>query len=77
MKHLSIDEAIAFVSMKEINASTLELAAKVNGHIRECSQCLDSIRSLQKLYDEFEKRNFSCSFKSFVESGMKKSDECR
>lgn len=55
MKHLTVDEIVDFVTFEKIDNKSLENAAKVNTHIRQCSGCLRKVRAFQMVYDEFEK----------------------
>ena len=66
MKHLTVDEILDFVSLTELNSKSIELSAKVNGHIRECDRCLKLVRAFQMLYDEFSNLNSSGSFKNYL-----------
>ena len=50
MKHLTIDEMIAFVSISELNTASLELASKVNTHIIECDLCRNKVRAFQEVF---------------------------
>ena len=55
MTHLTVDEIIEFVSMDEFSADALEFSQLVNGHIRQCDECLESVRSFQLIYDSFKR----------------------
>ena len=50
--HLSVDEIIEFVSFSGISEETLTLSAKVNGHIRDCAECMERVTAFQDVYDE-------------------------
>lgn len=52
MKHLTIDEIIAFVSISELNKASLELASKVNTHIVKCDMCRNKVSAFQDVLDE-------------------------
>lgn len=54
MKHLTVDEIVDFVTFERIDNKSLENAAKVNTHIRQCSECLRKVRAFQMVYDEFK-----------------------
>ncbi len=66
MKLLSLDEIIAFVSASRLDAQTLELTKKVNGHIRSCDICLKLVQAFQLLYDEFCAGNASGDFTQYI-----------
>lgn len=62
MEHLKLEQIIEFVSMTEINPETLALSSKVVGHIRECQECLDKVKSFRLVYDEFVKLGNEAAF---------------
>ncbi|MBR2043033.1 MAG: hypothetical protein IJ946_01700 [Clostridia bacterium] len=66
MKHLTVDEIIAFVSFEEENESTVRLASKVNGHICSCSQCFEKVCAFQTVYDELTKIGREANLQKFV-----------
>ncbi len=66
MNHLSFEEITDFVSLTELNAESLALASKVNGHICRCQKCLDLVRAFQRIYDEFCELHTRCSFKEYI-----------
>lgn len=68
MKHLTIDQIISFVSLCKLDEQALELSCLVNEHIRECSDCLQQVRSFQDVYDEFLRIQSVGDFKSFAYS---------
>lgn len=68
MKHLTVDEMIDFVSLTELNADALMLSATVNGHIRQCEQCLNHVRAFQMIHDEFSRIKRSGDFKEFLKA---------
>ncbi len=70
MEHLKTDEIIEFVSAKKLTDESIELATKVNGHIRNCSQCLKVVRSFQMIFDEFERMSSGGSFKKFMDEKL-------
>lgn len=51
MKHLTVEEMIAFVTADVPDAESTALAAKVNTHIRSCAECFDALRAFQEVYD--------------------------
>ncbi len=67
MEHLTTEEIINFVSASKIDGDFICLAAKVNGHIRHCEQCLNAVRSYQILYDEFRRMYVNGDFKTFTD----------
>ncbi len=67
MSHLTVEEIVRFVSLTELNAEALELAATVNGHIRSCEGCRRLVDAYQAIYDEFSGLNINCDFEGFVE----------
>ena len=54
MKHLTVEDIAEFVSFTKLNSETLELAARVNTHIRECKECRELVRAHQIIHDEFK-----------------------
>ena len=66
MKHLTIDEIIAFVSICELNDETKALSAKVNAHVSRCKKCLELVNAYQLIYDEFDAIGMGCSFNDYV-----------
>lgn len=55
MKHLTIDEMIAFVSISELDTASLELASRVNTHIVKCDLCRSKVSAFQEVFDELNK----------------------
>ena len=47
MKHLTLEEMTAFISFQSLDGDSVELAAKVNGHICRCKECRDKLRAFQ------------------------------
>ncbi len=47
MKHLTIDEIIAFVTMDALTDENIQFAAKVNGHIIACEKCREKVTAFQ------------------------------
>lgn len=66
MKHLTVEDIIDFVSFNELTAETLDLASKVNGHIRSCEECLKKVDAFQTVFDEFCKINSVAGFKEQI-----------
>lgn len=55
MKHIDIDEMLEFVSFSKLDGHTLELSRRVNGHLRTCDQCRETVCALQAVYDGLSK----------------------
>ena len=51
MKHVTVDEMIAFVSMDTLDEASLALASKVTTHIRSCTRCKGTLRAFQLICD--------------------------
>ena len=66
MHHLTFEEMTDFVSMTELNAESMTLASKVNGHISRCSKCLELVRAYQCIYDEFRALRIKGLFADFA-----------
>lgn len=56
MKHLSIEEIIDYVMVSKVNAETLDLLSRVNGHIRNCTECKEKVLAFETINDELRKR---------------------
>ncbi len=52
MKHLTVDEIIAFVSFSEINKETLAAAAAVNSHILNCAACREKVEAYSLIHEK-------------------------
>ncbi len=74
MNHLDIDDIIKFVSIKEFNDENIELAKKVNKHIRECEKCIKLVRAFQMLHDEFVRLQNKQDFEKYVKSALESRD---
>ncbi len=70
MKHLTVDEIINFVSLTELNSEAIELSATVNGHIRNCENCLKLVSSFQMIYDEFIRLEMNNDFKWYLDNNI-------
>lgn len=66
MKHLTIDEILDFVSFETLDATSLQLATKVNSHIRTCEECFRKVQAFQMIYDEFVRLGTHGNFKSHI-----------
>ena len=53
MKHLSANEIVGFVSLKKMDERSVAISSEVNSHIRHCAQCLDRVKTFQRIYDVF------------------------
>ncbi len=62
MKHLTVDEMIDFVSFQTLDQKSLDNAARVTGHIRQCQACLRKVHAFQVMYDEMERMGRSAEF---------------
>lgn len=51
MEHLNDSEVLEFASIKEVNAESAALAARVNRHILECAACAKRIKDAVKYLD--------------------------
>jgi predicted anti-sigma-YlaC factor YlaD len=52
-KHLTFDEMIGFLEIREINKETMKMAYRVNEHIHNCDECYKVYRALYKLFEKF------------------------
>lgn len=66
MSHLTFDEMVEYVSLSKLDEEALLLASKVDTHIRECDECLELVRAVRTIYDEFAKMNKGKNFKAFI-----------
>ena len=74
MKHLTVDQIIEFVSLTELNGEAIKLSAAVNGHIRRCGKCLELVRAVQSIYDEFSKLHAGVDFKRYLSEAVLSED---
>lgn len=75
MEHLKIDDIIAFVSAEKLDQDFLELSMTVNGHIRECDECMELVNAFQLLYDEFKKLQNRGGFGKYVVAASGEDDK--
>lgn len=75
MGHLTVDEIIQFVSMTELNQDTLALSASVNGHIRNCENCIRLVRAFRTVHDAFVRMGAGAQFASAVKERMAERNE--
>lgn len=70
MEHLTIGEIVEFVTLKKLDENAIALAKKVNGHIRNCDNCLELLRGVRTLHEEITsmKENESLDLNSLLES---------
>lgn len=47
MEHLTVEEIIKYTMADKIDEETLNLLAKVNGHIRKCPECKEKIEAYE------------------------------
>ena len=53
MKHLSMKEIRAFIALDSLESEDLEIAERVNGHIRCCKECAMAVKAGLAVYDKF------------------------
>ena len=66
MNHLTTTEIIDFVSINNLDADSMKLASRVNGHIRKCDECLKLVESFQEVYDELQCMGRSSEFEQIM-----------
>ena len=74
MNHLTTTEIIDFVSINKMDADSMKLASRVNGHILKCDECLKLVESFQEVYDELQRMGRSSEFEQIMaknSSGVK------
>ena len=64
--HLTFDEIVECVSLSKLNEEAFLLASKVDTHIRECDECLELVRAVRKIYEEFVKMGKDKSFSATI-----------
>ena len=74
MTHITIEEFIDFVSFDEITDETKALASKVNGHILECSECMEKAKAFQTIYDALGKIDTAHIEKVFEDAKKKNAE---
>lgn len=67
MRHLTVEEIIDFVSIREWTEESLALIARVNGHIRSCDACLKRVQAFRLIYEEFLRRDIDATFEQWLE----------
>lgn len=72
MKHLTFDEILDFVSMNTISSDTLDLASRVNTHIRQCGECLEKVKAYQAVYDVVKSRGKTRDFFTLIDRETEK-----
>lgn len=77
MKHLTLEEMLDFVSLKEMNREAIQLCTVVNGHIRECKKCRQAVTAFQMIFDEFTAMHRSGNFKNFISEDAVEIEEIR
>lgn len=75
MSHLTVDEIIQFVSMRELNKENVALSASVNGHIRNCESCIRLVRAFRTVHDEFARMGAGDRFANVVKARMAERNE--
>ena len=66
MNHLTTTEIIDFVSISKMDAVSMKLASRVNGHILKCDECLKLVESFQEVYDELQRMGRSSEFEQIM-----------
>ena len=66
MKHLSAEDIINYVTMDEMNETSLGFCKNVNGHIRGCSACLGKLRKYLDIHDAYSVQNPGGDFRVFA-----------
>lgn len=67
MRHLTVEEIIDFVSIREWTDASLALIARVNGHIRSCDACLKRVQAFRLIHEEFLRMDVDANFKDWLE----------
>lgn len=67
MSHLTFDEVVEYVSLSKLNEEALLLASKVDTHIRDCDECLELVRAVRAIYEEFVRMNKNKNFAAFID----------
>ncbi len=70
MDHLTIDEILEFVDLHSMDAASVRLCARVNGHIRKCEKCFQLVSAFQLLYDEFTRVHHGGDFKRYAMAAL-------
>lgn len=50
-KHIDFEDAVEYITCREINADSIKLAQKINAHILECKQCRKMYNTILEFYD--------------------------
>ncbi|MCQ2467712.1 MAG: hypothetical protein MJ166_09365 [Clostridia bacterium] len=53
MAHLTDEQILDFISIKDTNAESLKMIGEVNKHIFQCQDCLTRVKAYQVLDDVF------------------------
>ena len=67
MNHLTFEEIVQYVSLKKLNEEAFLLASKVDTHIRECEPCLELVRAVRSIHDEFVKEKRGCDVRALFD----------
>ena len=51
MNHLTTEEIISFVTMRELDEEQKETARKVNLHMLSCSSCTEKVEAFRVVYE--------------------------
>ena len=66
MNHLTFEEIVEYVSLKKLDERALLLSSKVDTHIRACEKCLELVRAVRSIHDEFEKMKDNHQVPDFI-----------
>ena len=67
MDHLTMEEIFGFISVKKRNEETMALIARVNGHIRNCDQCLKLVQASRLVHEEFLRMGVGEDFENWLD----------
>ena len=67
MRHLTVEEIIDFVSIRGWTEASLALIARVNGHIRNCDQCLKLVQASRLIHEEFLRMGVGEDFENWLD----------
>jgi hypothetical protein len=67
MRHLTVEEIIDFVSIRQWSEESLALITRVNDHIRNCDACLKQVQAFRLIHEEFQRMDVDATFKEWLE----------
>lgn len=50
-KHIDFEDAVKYITCREINADSIKMAQKINAHILECKQCRKMYNTILEFYN--------------------------